>query len=569
MLDSITIKNFKAITELTLSGLSNVNYLVGKNGCGKSSVLEAISYYDKEIRELVNQKYDNRNYKNGFEIEYKCKDLIFGENPEINFTCLINFNDNDYEERKSIENILNKVNVYIDEWVCARYEGEKIGDYIVTTANLGSKDFNQNTIKLPNLYNGISKYHQNQTMESWRVSTFEHYSDELAKLNNVYAEQIKENMTFFNCSMDRFFKNGLSDINKEEINLNCINYNLSSKEEIELRNLNKSERITLLEILVNIGTFSPPDLNLIYADNKVLIFGDTENTSILLSSLSDGQKLIIRLFYQLEEVKFQKKYHLVLIDEPEIGLHPEVQIFVSTHSNYLISEAVKLPEQKVYHFDDVGVVKNPDGISSIEINSFNNVMDSLGAKPSDMLFVNGIIWVEGPADIIYIQKWLEMYCSENDKMLFEKGVHYEFAMYGGALLSYLYGGDTTKKQGLQNIFRVNTRAFVICDSDKKDEFSKDVSTYTEAKKEIKAAVGIENFWCDELVKTIENYVIKENEDTWKYHRNCSFNITEEKPKKAFLRIEHWKEKNIKLNNFATTLLPNIKKLYEVIESWNK
>jgi AAA15 family ATPase/GTPase len=46
MLDSITIKNFKAIGEngLTLSGLTNVNYLVGKNGCGKSSILELLNF---------------------------------------------------------------------------------------------------------------------------------------------------------------------------------------------------------------------------------------------------------------------------------------------------------------------------------------------------------------------------------------------------------------------------------------------------------------------------------------------------------------------------------------------
>ncbi len=45
MLDSITIKNFKAIQSeegLTLNNLAQVNYLVGKNGCGKSSVLEGL-----------------------------------------------------------------------------------------------------------------------------------------------------------------------------------------------------------------------------------------------------------------------------------------------------------------------------------------------------------------------------------------------------------------------------------------------------------------------------------------------------------------------------------------------
>ena len=50
MLNSITINNFKAIQDnpdgtpkpLELKELANVNYLVGKNGCGKSSVLEML-----------------------------------------------------------------------------------------------------------------------------------------------------------------------------------------------------------------------------------------------------------------------------------------------------------------------------------------------------------------------------------------------------------------------------------------------------------------------------------------------------------------------------------------------
>ncbi len=44
VLESIQIRNFKAIqdTGLKLDKLTNVNYLVGENGSGKSSVLEAI-----------------------------------------------------------------------------------------------------------------------------------------------------------------------------------------------------------------------------------------------------------------------------------------------------------------------------------------------------------------------------------------------------------------------------------------------------------------------------------------------------------------------------------------------
>ncbi len=45
MLDNVKISNFKVIENvgLTLKKLSNINYLVGKNGCGKSSVLEILT----------------------------------------------------------------------------------------------------------------------------------------------------------------------------------------------------------------------------------------------------------------------------------------------------------------------------------------------------------------------------------------------------------------------------------------------------------------------------------------------------------------------------------------------
>ena len=42
MLDNITIKNFRAISELTLDNLGKINLLFGENNCGKSSILEAI-----------------------------------------------------------------------------------------------------------------------------------------------------------------------------------------------------------------------------------------------------------------------------------------------------------------------------------------------------------------------------------------------------------------------------------------------------------------------------------------------------------------------------------------------
>ena len=55
MIDTITIKNFKSITDATLS-LGNVNVFIGANGSGKSNVLEAIAMVAAERSSRIEVK---------------------------------------------------------------------------------------------------------------------------------------------------------------------------------------------------------------------------------------------------------------------------------------------------------------------------------------------------------------------------------------------------------------------------------------------------------------------------------------------------------------------------------
>ena len=55
MIDAITIKNFKSITDATLS-LGNVNVFIGANGSGKSNILEAIAMVASERSSLIDVK---------------------------------------------------------------------------------------------------------------------------------------------------------------------------------------------------------------------------------------------------------------------------------------------------------------------------------------------------------------------------------------------------------------------------------------------------------------------------------------------------------------------------------
>jgi len=64
MLDSLYIKNYRNLQALTISSLSRVNLIIGKNNTGKSTILEAIAIYASKgdlnlIYELISERGEN------------------------------------------------------------------------------------------------------------------------------------------------------------------------------------------------------------------------------------------------------------------------------------------------------------------------------------------------------------------------------------------------------------------------------------------------------------------------------------------------------------------------------
>ena len=104
----------------------------------------------------------------------------------------------------------------------------------------------------------------------------------------------------------------------------------------------------------------------------------------------------------------------------------------------------------------------------VPISSFDEsieIIDELGIKASDLLQANGIIWVEGPSDRIYIKNWLEMLYPET----FIEGRDYQFVYYGGRLLAHYTACDPINNKEIENyinVLAVNAKAFFIMDSDK-------------------------------------------------------------------------------------------------------
>ena len=275
----------------------------------------------------------------------------------------------------------------------------------------------------------------------------------------------------------------------------------------------------------------------------------------------------------------------------------EKQIFIASHSSVMINEIIKMGEDyklyefsyKEYIYNELKVLLYEEPLSKYsgkkstsalfttvrEINSnCSTLLEDLGVKGSDLLQTNGVIWVEGPSDAIYINKWLEMYSLENNKNLMLKGIDYDFIMSGGTLLDSYFLSDSDNPKKIINMLSFSRNSYVVIDSDAKESKNgkiKDISNFENAKNYINNQLhklaskdGLKlGIWYHKdctKAKTMENYL---DEESLKYIKKSW-----SKKKVALELTKKWKKKT-KLNEFPNNLETEIKKLYKCIESWSQ
>jgi len=171
-------------------------------------------------------------------------------------------------------------------------------------------------------------------------------------------------------------------------------------------------------------------------------------------------------------------------------------VFITTHSHVAINTFFDKEKACIYH-----VVKERESANLKRIESYidkTEILDDLDIKASDILQANGIIWVEGPSDRIYIKKWLEIFCNNQ----FEEGKHYQFLYYGGRLLSQ-YSAEETD---LISIITTNRNAAIVIDSDKRNQ----ATPLNDTKKRVISEFDrLGMFSWVTKGKEIENYIPKE------------------------------------------------------------
>lgn len=228
----------------------------------------------------------------------------------------------------------------------------------------------------------------------------------------------------------------------------------------------------------------PPD------DNRWEIFLIENDYKIPLSNMGSGLKTILLVLINLIICQQEDSSKTFLFEELENNLHPALQrrlfdfiydfavkndltVFISSHSHVAINCFFNKEFANIYH------VEKQDGKSTIKkIENYLDkvaILDDLDVRASDLLQSNGIIWVEGPSDRVYIKTWIDLLDSH-----LKENEHYQFVYYGGKLLSHYTAND---EKELINILLTNRNSAIVIDSDKRSQTSSISYTKTRIKKE--------------------------------------------------------------------------------------
>ena len=205
---------------------------------------------------------------------------------------------------------------------------------------------------------------------------------------------------------------------------------------------------------------------------------------IALSKSGSGLKTVIAVLCSLILVpQIDKKnlnHYVFGFEELENNIHPSLLrrlndylykssvqnnfiYFITTHSNVLIDQFSKQDDAQIIHITQSSTVSECTTATTYVEN--NGILDDLDVRASDLLQANGIIWVEGPSDRVYLNRWINLW-SEGE---LREGTHYQIIFYGGRLLSHLSAESPEDVDSGISILNTNRNALILIDSDKRNQ----------------------------------------------------------------------------------------------------
>jgi AAA15 family ATPase/GTPase len=315
-LKKLTIENFRQFDHLEIDGLSKVNFFVGKNNCGKTSILEALYFllgmsYPELLTNYVTPLFRNELIRNPKELLYYFHNLSLENKPSFQGEF-----DNSEGRRLKFKPISNIPNINDNRIINNLQDIDIIGIENEFSLN---KDKNalyeySSSITYKPLKNNINN--------PWDIKRDTVYQENLSVYRIVHNDQVT-----YSC-----YSNILKENDKNEIQI-------------------------ILDLLKNIDSKIKKVTTLIDG-----IYFDYENIKNLVSLnvVGEGTKHLLDIIAQvISQTIVSKATSFICIDEIENGLHysayklllkgllefsekHDIQLFITTHSLELLTHLKSL-----------------------------------------------------------------------------------------------------------------------------------------------------------------------------------------------------------------------------------
>jgi predicted ATPase len=301
-----------------------------------------------------------------------------------------------------------------------------------------------------------------------------------------------------------------------------------------LSNSELSSDLIEVELLAQLNAIFEPDNRFTrilvqrHGDDRWEVYLEEEGKGrIPLSASGSGLQTVLLILLNLYTVPtgvgIDKGDLVLAIEEPENNLHPALQrrllsslqefanahgatFFITTHSTVAIDQFVGQGSARLYHVRHDGKFAKVNAVQAYA--DGHQVLQDLDVRASDLLQSNGIIWVEGPTDRLYINKWIEVFSAGR----LREGAHYQCVFYGGKLLSHLsVDGDLSIRRELIDLITINRNAAIVIDSDRKSESGRLNGTKSRVKAEFEKIGAdvwvtkgreIENYICPQILQDL-------------------------------------------------------------------
>lgn len=353
----ITIQNFRGIKELKNFELKNLSLLVGENGTSKTSILEAINFCLSPY--FLSGRIKHTDFYKGGDVEIK---IIL----EFNETFKVFLPDGYTKQEVLCDKICLEINkrdraapkkafsdiVVVSHYVLPNREKDNEKGWEITRKSGSKFQFDERQLSFPLESEGLLK-------------SFYFPKNREKQLYKGFNSSISSVLDDFNWRFNKEVRKAESSetFSGEKFTTQKYNFEAGILEKIDESSQKKTFQ-ALNEKLEKIGL---PQANLSLIDGNAPFEGaflsqKLDSLDLQISKLGSGVEMVFSLLFLETMAEISKESILILIDEPELHLHPSLQnnfidhiistfnknqFLLSTHSPLFVKQTLNNEDDKI------------------------------------------------------------------------------------------------------------------------------------------------------------------------------------------------------------------------------